>query len=209
MSSEIEKPKPAANRATRLTILCRGATLANRQLRLSSDEPLLPKEQVRLRALARSLRLFDSVVYAPERAAAETAAAFSPEATSCPALRDIDYGEWAGRTVTEIAERFPEDLQRWQEDPTSAPHGGEPFEAAQARVSAWLEGLHSAGGNTLAVTHAIVLKLLFLHVTGAPLASIARIDVEPLGLLALTSDGRRWALRSFGPGLPGSYEAAD
>lgn len=54
----------------------------------------------------------------------------------------------------------------------------------------------------LAVTHAIVLKLLFLHVVGAPLTSIWRIDVEPLGLLALTSDGRRWALRSFGAELP-------
>ncbi|MCJ8052545.1 histidine phosphatase family protein [Shinella curvata] len=201
MSSQTEQPKPVISRATRLTLLCRGATLANRQSRLSSDDPLLPGEQARLRALALQLRPFFPVFCAPERAAAETAAVFSGDAASCPALRDLDYGRWANRTITDIAQQSPDDLQDWRTDPASSPHGGEPFLAAQARASVWLESLHSTGGNTLAVTHAIVLKLLFLHVIDAPLTSLWRIDVEPLAMLTLTSDGRRWALRSFGTQL--------
>lgn len=203
MKTEAEEPQPAAGRATRLVILCRGATVANQQSRFSSDDPLLPRERARLSELARGLRRFETVLHAPERPAIETAAAFSPDAASCPALRDADYGRWNGRTVADVAERSPADLQRWMSDPSSTPHGGEPLETVQARAAAWLESRHAKGGNTLAVTHAIVLKLLFLHVTGAPLASIWRIDVEPLGMLALSSDGRRWALRSFGTGLPG------
>lgn len=203
VSTQAKEPKPAAGRATRLTILCRGATAANQQTRFSSDVPLLPRERVRLRERARGLGRFDPVLHAPERSAAETAAAFAPDAASCPALRDPDYGRWNGRTVADVAEQSPEDLQRWMSDPSCAPHGGETFEAVQARAAAWLEQRHAKGGHTLAVTHAIVLKLLFLHVVGAPLSSLWHIDVEPLAMLALTSDGRRWALRSFGAGLPG------
>lgn len=197
MSTGAREPKPAAGRATRLTILCRGATAANQQARFSSDDPLLPKERLRLSALARDLPRFGTVLHAPEQAAAETAAAVSADATPCPALRDLAYGRWSGRTVADVAAQSPEELQRWMSDPASAPHGGESFAEAQARAAAWLESLHAQGGSTLAVTHAVVLKLLLLHVTDAPLTSAWRIDVEPLAMLALTSDGRRWALRIF------------
>lgn len=204
MSSEAEVPKPMANRATRLTILCRGATQANQQSRFSSADALLAKEQDRLKALADDLRPFGSVLHAPERAAAETAAAFSTETILCPPLRDVAYGTWENRTVADIAHHWPEDLERWSADPASAPHGGESFAAAQARAAEWLESYHAVGGNTLAVTHAIIVKLLFLHVVGAPLTSIWRIDVVPLGMLTLSSDGRRWVLRGFGAGAPDS-----
>ena len=161
-----------------------------------------PKESVRLRALARNLRQFDSLLHAPEIATTETAAAFIPDSAPCPALRDVAYGEWSNRTVADVAEQAPQDFQSWMVAPSSAPHGGESFEAAQIRAAAWLESLHPKGGSTLAVTHALVLKLLLLHVMGAPLTSVWRIDVEPLGTLTLTSDGRRWTLRSFGAGIP-------
>lgn len=205
LSIEAEVPKPVANRATRLTILCRAATQANQQSRFSSAEGLLPKEQARLKALASDLRPLDMVLHAPERAAFETAAALSARVTLCSPLRDVAYGAWENRTVADIAHHWPQDLERWSADPESAPHGGESFAAAQARAADWLESYHAVGGNTLAVSHAIIVKLLFLHVVGAPLTSIWRIDVAPLGMLALSSDGRRWALRGFGAGAPDGF----
>lgn len=197
-----DAPAARPSRATRITLLCRGATAANRQARLSAEGALLPKEPARAAALAKSLRPFDRVFCAPEASAAETAAAFSAAPIPCPALRDVDYGSWNGQTVDEIAERFPETLRHWMADPAAAPHDGESFEAAATRATAWLDGLHGTGGRILAVTHAIVLKLVFAHVLGAPLTAVWRIDVEPLGFLDLSSDGRRWALRGFGAGLP-------
>jgi broad specificity phosphatase PhoE len=86
-------------------------------------------------------------------------------------------------------------------DPAAAPHGGESFETAQARAAAWLESLHGTGGHRLAVTHPVILKLLFAHVLGAPLSSVWRIDAEPFCLLSLSSEGTRWALRGFGPAI--------
>lgn len=182
-------------RATRLTLLCRGATASNQQQRFSSDEPILAKERERATQLARTLPAFEDVLHAPEISAAETAAAFSSKPTVCDALRDVDHGRWTGLAVADVA---ADDLQRWMADPSAAPHGGESFEQVRERAAAWLDGLHGTGGRRLAVTHGIVLKIVLAHVLGAPLTSVWRVDVEPLGLLSLTSDGRRWAVRHFG-----------
>jgi len=189
--------KTFRSRATRLTLLCRGATPSNRLPRLFSDEPLLPKDAKRATALAKALPAFDRVLHAPETSASETAAAFSSAAEPCPALRDADYGRWSGRTIDDIAAEAPHALESWMSDPTAAPHGGESAEAVLARAAAFLDGLHGEGGPLLAVTHGLILKVLLLHVLGAPLTSLRRVDVAPLGTLALSSDGRRWVLRGF------------
>ncbi|WP_411036113.1 histidine phosphatase family protein [Shinella sp. BYT-45] len=193
---------PSQGRATRLTILCRGATVSSRQPRFFSDERLLAKETERARKLAQHLRAFDEVLHAPEKSAAETAALFSSRPIPCPPLRDVDYGQWNERAIADVAAGSPQAFERWMSDPAAAPHGGESFDAACERAASWLTTLHAKGGSTLAVTHGIILKLLLAHVLGAPLASLWRIDVEPLGMLLLTSDGRRWALRGFGSDLP-------
>ncbi|MGE6786411.1 histidine phosphatase family protein [Ensifer adhaerens] len=197
-----QKTAPVRSRATRLTLLCRGATLSNLQSRFFSDEPLLPKEINRAEALAQALPKFDDVLHAPERSAAETASVFSREARICLSLRDADYGTWSGRSIKEIAASSPLELQHWMSDPMSAPHDGEPFGAVRQRVVSWLDNRHAKGGNTLAVTHGVVVKLVLASVLDAPLTSLWRVDVEPLGLLCLTSDGRRWAMRSFGANFP-------
>lgn len=206
--SRNDKQSPAPRqRATRLTLLCRGATMANRQARLSPDDPLLHGELEKAATLARSLRPFDTVLHAPETGALETAKAFSNAPISCEALADIDYGRWTGETITAIAEHSPDDFQRWMADPAAAPHGGEAFDTAAARAVSWLETLHGAGGNVLAVTHGMILKLLLAHVLSAPRTSVWRIDVEPLGMLRLSSDGNRWALRGFGGAVPQPADA--
>lgn len=185
-------------RASRITLLCRGATAANRLARFSADEPLLPKEAGKAGRLARRLPAYAAVLHAPEIAARETATLFSVKAVPCEALRDIDHGRWRGRSLEDIAGEDPSGLQHWMADPAAKPHGGESIEEARARCAAWLEEQHGAGGHRLAVTHALILKIVLAHVLGAPLSAIWRADVEPLGMMTLTSDGRRWALRFFG-----------
>lgn len=197
----MQKTKPKRDRATRVTFLCRGATPSNRLSRLASDEPLLDGESERAMRLARLLPAHEVAFCAPEASARETAALLCAQPAPCAALRDVDYGRWSGRRIDEIAAANPAGFQTFLSDPAAAPHGGESFEAVRARCVSWLDGQHAAGGHRLAVTHALVLKLVLAHVLEAPLPSVWRIDVEPLGALCLTSDGRRWALRFFGPPL--------
>lgn len=201
MGDETQETKPGQGRATRMTLLCRGATASNRLSRLSSDEPLLGRETERAERLARLLPAYDTVVCAPEASARETAAFFSAHPSVSEPLRDAAYGRWSGRSVDEIAAENPLDLQLWLSDPTAAPHGGESFEGVRGRCISWLDGQHAAGGHHLAVTHAIILKVVLAHVLEAPLSAIWRTDIEPLGALTLTSNGKRWALRFLGSPL--------
>ena len=201
MGDETQETRQKPPRATRLTLLCRGATASNRLSRLASDEPLLEREWERAERLAPLLPACDAVFCAPEASARETAALFGLHPAIAAPLRDVDYGRWNGHALEDIAAQGPADLQRWLSDPAAAPHGGESFAAARTRCISWLDDQHAVGGHLLAITHAIVLKLVLAHVLDAPLQAIWRTDIEPFGALTLTSDGRRWALRFFGSPL--------
>ncbi|MFK0382313.1 histidine phosphatase family protein [Agrobacterium sp. NPDC090273] len=186
-----------STRATRLTILCRGATQANHDVVFSSQGRLLSRERAALEAIAARSPRFNTVWHAPDVAAEETATAFSENARSCPALRDVDYGCWNELNLSDVATRWPEALQRWIEDPESAPHGGETLSVGQKRAREWVSGELANGGHTLAVTHSMIFRLIFLDVVDAPLSSLWKISAAPLATMTLTSDGRRWALASF------------
>jgi len=65
------------------------------------------------------------IVLEKNRAAREK----SPEMIIWPAIREIDFGLWEGKTYAEIQKLFPEDVARWCDDwEHSVPTGGESFE---------------------------------------------------------------------------------
>lgn len=182
----------------RLTLLCRGATLSNRKGGFDSEEAILPMDVTRAARIASHLGRFDTMFTAPEQSALETAAAFPSEPRIEPALRDLFYGSWRTRTLDDIAQADPQALQAWLEDPDAAPHGGESLAGLFDRVSGWMDEALTAGGHALVITHAPVIRAAVLKTLAAPLASFWRVDVEPLALADIRSDGRRWALRALG-----------
>ena len=113
------------------------------------------------------------------------------------ALRDIDVGAWRGRTLADVAARDPVAAAAWIADPSFDAHGGEPIERVIARMARWLPTRHARQGTTLAVTHAAVLRASVVALLDAPPSAFWLVDVRPLSALALTSDGRRWAMRSL------------
>ncbi|MGT2529267.1 histidine phosphatase family protein [Streptomyces nojiriensis] len=59
-------------------------------------------------------------------------------------LRGLDAGEWAGRTLDEVAAADPAGVHAWLTDPGYAPPGGESTVALIARVGAELAALPPA-----------------------------------------------------------------
>lgn len=188
---------------TRLTLICHGATDANRSARFPLDEPLDANEAGRAAALAATLRRADAVLTGPSLRARQTAAAFSPEAGVEAALDECRYGWWAGRTLAEVHADDPDAVAYWLAEPDAAPHGGESIADLCERVSTWLAACRDRSGHIIVVTHASVIRAAMLAVLDAPLASFWRIDIEPLGLVDLRSDGGRWSFRAS----PGSLTA--
>ncbi len=182
-----------SNVTTRLTWICHGATAANRTASFPTDEPL--EEQALSKAMLPVPGRADRVFASPALRALQTAEMLGFDATRAPSLRDCDYGRWTGKPLMSLHSEEPENLALWMSDPEASPHEGESLEQLCKRVAGWMNEEMPLGGHVVAVTHAAVIRAAILDVVKAPFASFWTIDIQPLGMVRMTHDGRRWSLR--------------
>jgi probable phosphoglycerate mutase len=123
----------------------------------------------------------DLVLCSPLVRALETARpsaeACGMEAKADERLRELDFGEWEGRTLAEIREEVPESASLFEEDP--ARHGfpgGEPLHKGAKRVLGIFVDLHRshAGRTVLVVAHNTLLRLGLCRMLGIPLRNYRR-----------------------------------
>jgi broad specificity phosphatase PhoE len=96
--------------------------------------------------------------------------------------------------LTDVQTEEPAKIALWLSDAKAAPHGGEALSDLFQRVAAWMNERIPEKGRTIAVTHVAVIRAALLHVLQAPASSFWRIDIEPLSVVKLRSDGTRWTL---------------
>ena len=180
---------------TRLTLICHGPTSANREGRFPLNEPLEQSAVADTAALAERLQRADHVKSSPALAALQTAEILNLTAAADPKLADMDYGRWKGRPLADLQAKEPDALIQWMTDPDAAPHGGESLSRLQARIAGWMEDQQTFEGHIIAIANATVIRAAILHVMKAPPSSFWLADIEPLALLRMSFDGRRWALR--------------
>jgi broad specificity phosphatase PhoE len=185
----------------RLTLICHGATAATRTASFPLDEPLEARAIERAKALGKTLPLANHTWTSPALRAQQTAKALSLDARSHPALKDCDYGRWAGRRLKEVQTREPDAVATWLSDFAAAPHGGEALADLFRRVSIWIDDILQGDGHTVAVTHATVIRAAVIHLLEAPAASFWRIDVAPLSFVDLSGNGKNRNLRLLGNGI--------
>jgi broad specificity phosphatase PhoE len=188
--------------APRLTLICHASTKALRAATFGGDDPIDDVGRRKAEELAGSIRRADQVWTSPALRARETAAALGLTAAVEERLRDCDYGRWTGKKFTQVLVREPRKLASWISNPSSAPHGGESIPQVMERVASWIREPGRDKIHTVAITHAAVIRAAIVFVIEAQLQSFWRIDVAPLSLTDLRTNGRRWVLRSMGPMLP-------
>lgn len=121
------------------------------------------------------------------RRARQTAAiAFPGQSTRLdPRLREIDFGEFDGRTYEQNREQFGQSFSDWLKDPASGkPPGGESLGELEARVASWLSevaGDREAPGDRLhmAVTHGGVIRVATALAGRIPFVDAARLPLPP------------------------------
>lgn len=173
-----------------LTLICQGETAASRDSHFPCDDPLEAREWQRARQLQSRVARCHRVWVSPETAARQTAAALSLQGTPVMELAEPDYGIWAGRPVREVMTQDADAFLAWLEgDP---PPGGESRAQLLARCGRWLAKHVDIPGRHGVIASASTIRAMILNVLGAPLHSFARIDVHPLSITELRSDGRRW-----------------
>lgn len=124
---------------------------------------------------------FERCLVSPMRRCLETreiVAASIPFAVE-PALREVDFGAWEGRTPEWVERNDPQGLARRRSDPVNfEPPGGESIARAALRIAPLAQRLRNEPHSTLVIGHRISLGILERLLRGLPLD--ARIDgLEP------------------------------
>jgi broad specificity phosphatase PhoE len=132
----------------------------------------------------------------PAAAAQQTAAAMTLDAEIEPALRDIDYGLWAGRSLDVVHAAEPERLAAWVADASRTTPGGEPFTDVIARVGSWMNGQRQSTRPVLAVTHSATIRAAIAVALRCPADSVFNIDIAPLSQTTMSFNGK-WRLQAL------------
>jgi len=167
-----------------------------------SDPELSPTGRQQLSELIVRLRLWPLArVYASDlKRAVQTAEAVVSMQNNLsvqvrPALREIYFGEWEGRSWNEIEAADPAIAAAWLKGyPHIAPPGGEPFQDFEQRVREELATLAAAteGEVVAAVTHAGFIRTALSLISRTPIASIAKIDYGSVTKLQLAE--QKWTI---------------
>jgi len=150
----------------------------------SLDVALSPKGLEQSQSIARSLagESVDAIYTSPSRRCFEAARCIAAS-HSCPVntvagLRELDFGDFEGRSYDEIAAKDPEFYRHWMERPTKVqfPNGESFRDVADRVIQATRELIvRHYGGQIAIVSHGGVIRIVLADVLGMPAANIFRI----------------------------------
>ncbi|MDA1361915.1 histidine phosphatase family protein [Glycomyces luteolus] len=179
----------------RLTLVRHAPTEATRRHAFPLDEPLDTAGEAEAAALNGRLPAVGAIS-APAARCRRTAelAGFEAHGTD-PRWSELDFGAWAGATLTEIGERDPERLQAWLDDPASPPPGGENLGGLRKRVQEAMSSIGDAGEHRVVFTSGGPIKAAIANVLEAPDTAFWRLDVAPCSVSVLHCRGGIWTVR--------------
>ena len=157
--------------------------------------PLSPTGRAEAARLARAMgaRRLDALFSSPRRRARETAEAIAARSgllpRIAPALDEIDFGDWTGRTF-EVLAADPA-WERWNacRDSAATP-AGETMADVAARFAGLVEDLCAGfpGGTVVMVSHGDVIKAALCHYGGRPIHEIHDFDVASASVSTIAVD---------------------
>jgi broad specificity phosphatase PhoE len=163
-----------------------------------TDIPLTPRGIEKAKMIGAKLvdRNFALVLTSPLQRARETcdAAGFGKVAIVDPDLQELDYGDYEGRTTTEIQRELP-GWSLWRD---GCPNG-ESFEHAATRSESVIARALSADGDVALFAHGHILRILAACWLGLPpdAARLFALSTASLSTLGYERDTRvitRWNL---------------
>ncbi|MBA4861930.1 histidine phosphatase family protein [Streptomyces sp. PSKA54] len=169
----------------RLTLLCASTWDATRDA-VFGEGALNELALLEAGAARAVLPPYSPAVRAPSVRCAQIAEALGLETAVEPALRDLDHGDWGGRTVAEVVADDPYGFHAWLTDPDAAPHGGESVRALCRRTANWLRSMEPGTGHALVIAGQTAVRALLLQALGVPARAFWHLDVPALSTVSLT-----------------------
>jgi alpha-ribazole phosphatase len=170
---------------TTVDLLRHGAVQGGNYYRGSTDDLLTAEGWQQMRVWSKRQQGWTQIMSSPLCRCVDFAQELSAELQLPlyiePRFQEIHFGDWEGKTATEIEQTQPQVLQRFYQDPLhNAPPQGETAIAFAQRVNAaWQDLLTTSRGETiLLVTHAGVIRSLFCQLLKIPLAQSFAVTVD-------------------------------
>jgi ribonuclease H / adenosylcobalamin/alpha-ribazole phosphatase len=195
---------PDLGRPTRLVLLRHGVTDFTMARKLDgrggADPGLNALGQQQAAAAARAVRAFLGdgpvrVVSSSLARGVQTGSAVAA-AMGVPLETDEDwdeqgFGDWDGKSVGQLAARYPAELARLREDDAYVRVGGESHRDMAKRVLAAFERAASSDLPVVVATHRKPIMVVLAHVLGIPHDRIWRLATSPASLttVEMWSDG--------------------
>ena len=175
-------------------LLRHGATEGPEGFRGRLDPPLSAQGWTQLREAVAAQPAFTLILSSPQQRCARfaewLAAEQGAELALEPDLRELDFGDWEGRSAADLMQDQAEALGLFWADPYAyTPPGGEPVarfaERVQAAVARWRPRLQ--GQRSLIVTHGGVIRLLLARQRGLAPKDLLQVEapyatLQPLSL---------------------------
>lgn len=155
---------------TPIALIRHGPTLWNEQKRLQgqADVPLSPDGH----ATVSGWRLPEEFtgyhwVASPLTRAQQTAGYLGLTVQTEPAIVEMDWGKWEGRTGAELREMYGDEFQRRADMGLDLrPDGGESPRDVRNRVEEWVDRVAASGRPTGAVAHQGIIRAMISLATG-------------------------------------------
>jgi len=200
---------------TRVVLIRHGETLWNRDRRIQgqTDTPLSDLGRLQARAIGGRLRneRFDAIYASDLVRAWDTAQAIgqaglaerpgAPQPMADPRLREMDFGEWEGKTSVEIAASHPEAHARSKSrDADFRIPGGESFRDLYDRAVSCVVSLveRHAGQSICVVAHGGILDMMYRHVHSIALDQPRVFSLYNAAYNCLEHSGGRFRLEVWG-----------
>ena len=116
--------------------------------------------------------------------AEEIAASHQLQVRQFAGLREIDFGDWEGKSYEEIIEQQKERFHDWLQNPgRTSPPGGEDMQEFQQRVCRAFEQILEFSADKIAVAaHGGSIRVYMLKVLGMPLENYTRLHFDNGGI---------------------------
>lgn len=181
--------------STTIDLMRHGEPVGGRKYRGQIDDPLSDKGWAQMRAAVGEHAPWDVIISSPLSRCIEFAQELGQrtgiEVKADSRLVEIGFGEWEGRTASELEQENPGQVQRFLRDPLKhTPSGAETLPVFETRViSAWNAVLQQhAGQHVLLVGHAGIMRMIIRHVLDMPLGRMFHIQVANAAISRIRSE---------------------
>jgi alpha-ribazole phosphatase len=182
----------------RVWLIRHGATTIQSGLVIGfTDPPLSDQGRAQARHAADELarRPLARVISSDLRRAAQTAGILAAphclRVETTAALRELNFGAWEGRSLSDLWVDEPAAAAAWEEDVRLTPPSfGESLRELQQRVARFWESLQPLPrwGEVAIVAHGGSLATLRSLITGAPIGDCLALGLKPGGIVNLEAD---------------------